>query len=668
MAGWKPLNNFFAAYHRVINKSFSAYGSYLAHKPYLPLCLGIILLGGFCFGLFKYNKESNLENLWVEHGSRVVEEKSYFNSRFGGIARQEIVAIINKGRPDDQLPLATAFDALTYSIKPLFDNLTWETTVPGTTRTANLTQKDFCERPLVPPQLMPGSNPVVDGNWLSYGYQFLSNCSLEATFANLSTNATYTPLPQGWGIDYFPCTKLTPMDCFQEGGDYDYPLPLRQLETVQPARAGSIFTLVDITAQFQTRSPACQNALAAYINSTFEQAGVPASKYASLTPEIVQGTVIQASSFFTWGYRWRKSYKSLQSNQAIMDHINSALKLAEAWDPNPTDPQVVQCIKQQQPCCLTWFGLHTPILAAFGSLTQDPISGNITKIGAIRWAQDNFNENQPLWDQYISNVLQANFTSDQYKGLHQGWESQMINTLLPLRNRENNNLYAGNNSYSDLQLEFLTWRSVQDIIADSGKTPIWQIILSVVLTSIYAYLAFVNFRDAVHSHTWLVLTGMTVVALAILSGFGFTSLIDIKISPIQGGVVPFLALAIGVDDVFVLSNTLRSYLSDARLQTMAKGSVIPEREMRLTLALAGPSVILTTFTVLAAFFISSVNPMPISQWFCWQMGITASIHTVGLMLIFFPVMAIDARRCKVSEKCSRKKCRCQNRIASVCTG
>jgi hypothetical protein len=62
----------------------------------------------------------------------------------------------------------------------------------------------------------------------------------------------------------------------------------------------------------------------------------------------------------------------------------------------------------------------------------------------------------------------------------------------------------------------------------------------------------------------------------------------------------------GVDDVFVCSNTLRSYLSDPKLQAMGRGSVIPEREMRLTLALAGPSVILTTFTVLAAFFISSV--------------------------------------------------------------
>lgn len=250
-----------------------------------------------------------------------------------------------------------------------------------------------------------------------------------------------------------------------------------------------------------------------------------------------------------------------------------------------------------------------------------------------------------MWIEYISGALQENLTSSQRKKLHEDWETKMINTLLPLRNRKNN-LYSGQSTYSNLKLEFLTWRSVQDIIADSGKTPIWQIILSVVLTSIYATVAFINVKDAVHSHTWLVLQGMTVVALAILCGFGFTSLIGIKSSPLQGGVVPFLALAIGVDDVFVLSNTLRSYLADPTIQAMGKGSRIPEREMRLTLALAGPSVILTTFTVIAAFFISSVNPMPISQWFCWQMGITATVHTIGMVLIFMPIMALDARRCK----------------------
>lgn len=39
--------------------------------------------------------------------------------------------------------------------------------------------------------------------------------------------------------------------------------------------------------------------------------------------------------------------------------------------------------------------------------------------------------------------------------------------------------------------------------------------------------------------------------------------------------------------------------------------------------------------------------MPVAQWFCWQMGLTATLHTLGMILIFMPIMAIDARRVKV---------------------
>jgi patched 2 protein len=67
----------------------------------------------------------------------------------------------------------------------------------------------------------------------------------------------------------------------------------------------------------------------------------------------------------------------------------------------------------------------------------------------------------------------------------------------------------------------------------------------------------------------------------------------------------------GIDDVFVLVSILRNFLDDPTLQALTvPGDLVPEREMRLTLALAGPSVVLTTFSVLAAFFISSLVMKP----------------------------------------------------------
>ncbi|KAG6547150.1 hypothetical protein Mapa_011402 [Marchantia paleacea] len=626
-------------YHLWMNNAFSSYGSYVARKPLVPLFLGIVLLGGFCFGLFRYSKETDLEKLWVEHGSRVVEEKAFYDARFGGIPRQEIVAIVSKDDPDAQLDLAHAMDALTYSIGPLFDNLTLDYTPPGGTKSVQLGQSDLCVRPLVPPTLRPGNNPLVDNNWLSWGFQRMSTCALNTTFAASPVKPTF--LPVGWGISKFPCTKLTPMDCFREGGSFDYPEALRQLETPMPPLPTGNFTLVDITASFIAQTNVCSVALTSELEGLFTFAQVPAEQAAPQIAQIVAGVESQTESFFSWGYRWRRPYKGMSSEE-IINHINTAVKLADEWDTAPSHPQVATCITEGLPCCLTWFGLHIPILASLGSIDYNE-GGNVTKIGGIRWGQNNYHEAQPIWADYIEGVLGVNLTRKQRKNLHRKWEGRMVDHLEPLRNRESN-LFGS--TYDDLQLEFLTWRSSQDIISDSAKTPIWQIVLSVILTSLYAYLAFINVKRPVHSHTWVVLTGLSVVTLSILSGFGFTAMIGIKFSPLAGGVVPFLALGLGIDDVFVLVNIMRNYLEDPRLQAMGSGSIIPEREMRLTLALAGPSVILTTFSVLAAFFISSLNPMPISQWFCWQMGITASLHTIGLILIFMPIMAIDARRVK----------------------
>lgn len=53
----------------------------------LSLCagvcrLGILILGGMTVGLVKRTTETDLEKLWVEHSSRVVEERLFFNERF----------------------------------------------------------------------------------------------------------------------------------------------------------------------------------------------------------------------------------------------------------------------------------------------------------------------------------------------------------------------------------------------------------------------------------------------------------------------------------------------------------------------------------------------------------------------------------------------------------
>ena len=61
----------------------------------------------------------------------------------------------------------------------------------------------------------------------------------------------------------------------------------------------------------------------------------------------------------------------------------------------------------------------------------------------------------------------------------------------------------------NVSFKFTVWfglqKSTRDIIADASAAPLWQLILSVVLVSAYGFLAFLNIREPVHSHTMLAL-------------------------------------------------------------------------------------------------------------------------------------------------------------------
>ncbi|XP_057847014.2 uncharacterized protein LOC131056772 [Cryptomeria japonica] len=274
------------------------------------------------------------------------------------------------------------------------------------------------------------------------------------------------------------------------------------------------------------------------------------------------------------------------------------------------------------------------------------------KVGAIRWVANHFHHNHPLWIHYIQEKVNASYTEDQRKDLIIKWEDQLVKNVTPLRQNKPKTTFGSGESNSDLQVEFSMWvsgteKSAEDVIKDANHTPKWELVLSVALVSLYSVLAFNNIKDPVHSHTMLVLMGMVVVSFSILAGFGLTAAFGIKFTPLAASVVPFLTIGLGIDDIFVLTNILRSSLKNPKLKFINNtGSSKPENEMRFTVALAGPSLVLTTFSILASFFISSMNPMPIVQWFCWQMGITASIHTCGMLLVFIPLMSIDARRVK----------------------
>jgi Niemann-Pick C1 protein len=103
------------------------------------------------------------------------------------------------------------------------------------------------------------------------------------------------------------------------------------------------------------------------------------------------------------------------------------------------------------------------------------------------------------------------------------------------------------------------------------------------------------------------LAGIFVVLSALISAIGLTFYFDMKLTMISAEVVPFLILAIGVDNMFLISRAEKTVHSD-----------IHDVEMRLGLAMEeiGPSIFVAALCETLAFVIGMFTNIPALQSFC----------------------------------------------------
>jgi hypothetical protein len=67
------------------------------------------------------------------------------------------------------------------------------------------------------------------GSIFAYGIQQVSACLAPIPNPGMPpSHQTFTPLPAGWGVDRFPCTRVGAIDCFKEGA-FDYPAALNKV-------------------------------------------------------------------------------------------------------------------------------------------------------------------------------------------------------------------------------------------------------------------------------------------------------------------------------------------------------------------------------------------------------------------------------------------------------
>ena len=168
--------------------------------------------------------------------------------------------------------------------------------------------------------------------------------------------------------------------------------------------------------------------------------------------------------------------------------------------------------------------------------------------------------------------------------------------------------------------------------------------------------------------------GISLVILSVASSVGFFSAIGVKVTLIIAEVIPFLVLAVGVDNVFILVHELDrqnqmhgpnalgfSAISPAstaqrtQVESTDEGSgtgsvptyLSAEERVARTLAKMGPSILLSTITETVAFALGALVPMPAVRNFALYAAGSVLLNAVLQVTVFVSALTLDLRRSEV---------------------
>ncbi|XP_024894322.1 NPC intracellular cholesterol transporter 1 isoform X4 [Pteropus alecto] len=209
----------------------------------------------------------------------------------------------------------------------------------------------------------------------------------------------------------------------------------------------------------------------------------------------------------------------------------------------------------------------------------------------------------------------------------QAWEREFINFV---KNYKNPNL----------TISFTAERSIEDELNRESNSDIFTVVISYAVMFLYISIALGHIKSCsrllVDSKISLGITGIFIVLSSVACSLGIFSYIGIPLTLIVIEVIPFLVLAIGVDNIFILVQT---YQRDERLQ----GETLDQQLGRI-LGEVAPSMLLSSFSETVAFFLGALSMMPAVHTFSLFAGMAVFIDFLLQITCFVSLLGLDIKR------------------------
>ncbi|KAF2192850.1 multidrug efflux transporter AcrB transmembrane domain-containing protein [Zopfia rhizophila CBS 207.26] len=220
------------------------------------------------------------------------------------------------------------------------------------------------------------------------------------------------------------------------------------------------------------------------------------------------------------------------------------------------------------------------------------------------------------------------------------WEDSMKNLMLAVQEEAKDH---------GLRLSFNTEVSLEQELNKSTNTDAKIVVVSYIIMFLYASLALgsttLNARSIlrnpanalVQSKFMLGIVGIVIVLMSVSASVGLFSAAGIKVTLIIAEVIPFLVLAVGVDNIFLIVHEFE------RVNISHPEGSVPDRVAR-ALGRMGPSILLSATTETAAFALGCAVGMPAVRNFAAYAAGAVFINAILQVTMFIAVLALNQRR------------------------
>jgi Niemann-Pick C1 protein len=196
------------------------------------------------------------------------------------------------------------------------------------------------------------------------------------------------------------------------------------------------------------------------------------------------------------------------------------------------------------------------------------------------------------------------------------------------------------NAPSNLHVTYYSERSIEDELRRLSLSDVWTVILSYTLMLIYVVISLGQFvridRLLIDSKIGLGLCGVIIVIFSVFSSLGVLSVFGLKGTLIVIEVIPFLVLAIGVDNIFIL---VKAFQRDKWRTDESVASKVAR-----VYGQVAPSLLLAFVAEVTCFFLGALSPMPCIRTFALNAGLALIIAFALQMTAFTALLSLDTKR------------------------